>query len=899
VGVEPDDILKHMRVPKRPGIYVLGVFERRITLYSQQVRALNLVYSLAQSGRLKEGSRLAVVGAGAAGLTAAAAAAVAGARVSVFDRLHHPLALIRGNPSRWLHPHIYEWPLADPRLLEPTCENAGLPLLNWRADTANVVAETLKREFERLQEAHLIDFHGGVDELQIAAGSEAPYQLDWIQEKQPNQERFDAVILAVGFGVEREVPGVPFHSYWRPDELDDIDPRYQGRPRRYLVSGCGDGGLVDLLRLRIDGFRHQDILKTITSFLPAAKLQAVEERIRQIEAVALRKSEDGNPYAEELNQEYRRLAATLGKQRPFELRGDTEVVLTGLETYPLDLRSSPINRFLVALTDYQYVPGPYEVIPDSGQFRVTFNDGRADRFDQIILRHGPEPALQKYFPEIRALCEPLQNKADLDQTRYPIYGDFYSKLTGIAPASRVSNVPPAREPEPHSRLITPSSEPTSAPAASVLLPGSHTARVTALWRWPVAPRLWLTLLIASVLAAGSNWLDRIDRLVLAGAVPLPKVVTVTITQDSVKRLADFPSLPASAAAPQLPARVPRSQQIRLVQLLDQAGARVIVLDFKYPWRDRVEDLKLAQALKSTRNAWVVVPYLQQRDPDADSPRTGPVAPLNLESKDKLILGHETPANNESGNAPEVVLLNRWGPNAPLVPFLSLAAVSACEPGRSAPATWTITDSTVGDGTLTWSTKPGALYALPSASDYLGKNFEFADVLDRVDPPEDAFAEAFQGSIVVVGSRLLPKTGRPSLPGSAARAINADLHRTRGPDRFGVDIVAATCRRLLRQSKSGVLPERSPWNAAWYLAIVLLVLGVRLAAHQNGKRRVPGWVIAVGVTAIVLAAGCGARLLVLASGQRLDVVPWTGVLLGTAGMAWSLRKTVDSVAELNT
>ena len=35
-------VLPHMRVPGEPAVYVLGSFERRVTLYSQQVRALNL-----------------------------------------------------------------------------------------------------------------------------------------------------------------------------------------------------------------------------------------------------------------------------------------------------------------------------------------------------------------------------------------------------------------------------------------------------------------------------------------------------------------------------------------------------------------------------------------------------------------------------------------------------------------------------------------------------------------------------------------------------------------------------------------------------------------------------------------------------------------------------------------
>src|SRR5689334_6768797 len=80
------DILKHMVVPGEDGLYVIGCFERRITLYSQQVRALNLIWALADQGKLKNGTSVLVIGAGAAGLTAAAGAAKLGAKVKVLER---------------------------------------------------------------------------------------------------------------------------------------------------------------------------------------------------------------------------------------------------------------------------------------------------------------------------------------------------------------------------------------------------------------------------------------------------------------------------------------------------------------------------------------------------------------------------------------------------------------------------------------------------------------------------------------------------------------------------------------------------------------------------------------------------------------------------------------------
>jgi hypothetical protein len=53
------------------GVYILGCFARRVTVYSQQIRSLNLVCALLQSRRITKNTEVAIVGAGVAGMTAA------------------------------------------------------------------------------------------------------------------------------------------------------------------------------------------------------------------------------------------------------------------------------------------------------------------------------------------------------------------------------------------------------------------------------------------------------------------------------------------------------------------------------------------------------------------------------------------------------------------------------------------------------------------------------------------------------------------------------------------------------------------------------------------------------------------------------------------------------------
>ena len=115
--------------------FILGTFERGVTFYRQQIRALlNLIYALVEAkspdGKriIPSNSRIAVVGGGAFGVTAAAAAAYAKFKTTLFERQQFLLPLQRGCTSRWLHPRFYDWP-------HPSSESrlARLPILNWAA----------------------------------------------------------------------------------------------------------------------------------------------------------------------------------------------------------------------------------------------------------------------------------------------------------------------------------------------------------------------------------------------------------------------------------------------------------------------------------------------------------------------------------------------------------------------------------------------------------------------------------------------------------------------------------------------------------------------------------------------------------------------------------------------
>jgi NADH dehydrogenase FAD-containing subunit len=81
----PAKVIAASVVPGTKSVFFLGCFESRVTLFAQQVRALNLVDALLDQGVVRETGRVAIVGGGAAGVTAAAALARAAPKLKAID----------------------------------------------------------------------------------------------------------------------------------------------------------------------------------------------------------------------------------------------------------------------------------------------------------------------------------------------------------------------------------------------------------------------------------------------------------------------------------------------------------------------------------------------------------------------------------------------------------------------------------------------------------------------------------------------------------------------------------------------------------------------------------------------------------------------------------------------
>jgi hypothetical protein len=415
-----------------PPVYAIGIAASRITLADQQRRAINVVWALLREGRVKRGDVVAVIGAGIAGVTAATYARLKGLRVALFEKYDDPFAMHQGS-GRWVHPNIYEWPASG-----WARDTTSLPCMNWRAGTARDVVAALRTEWAQLSADPEIDWHPATEITALKPDGASATLIDGAGKR---HGPYACVIMAVGFGEEperREFDGKP---YWRDDDLHQR-LRHGGT---VFVSGCGDGGLIDAIRVALRDFRH-DWLSTAAS-KTAADAKLIEELLR------IERDTPAFPDGDALTR------ATLNLKTPDavtaqikgQVRSHTKVILNSGLDGPFTRAACLINRFVVAelmklgvITFHQGKVNLLAIKRIGSKFEIPLHGGSsvAD-VDVIVVRHGPQERPLKRFPDLDSALEPVRiflrtYRAGVDRTRAVAWGT----LPAVASANPV-DLPPA------------------------------------------------------------------------------------------------------------------------------------------------------------------------------------------------------------------------------------------------------------------------------------------------------------------------------------------------------------------------------------------------------------------------------------------------------------------------
>ena len=373
-----------------PGRYFIGPFGRRVSFASQQQRALNTVWALKESGLIREGQDIAVIGAGLSGVMAATALANLGCSVWIFESRTRPLERQSRTNHRWIHPSINFWPLQE---LEATTH---FPYYDWFADQCSQVVRSLEKDWERLS--------GRITDIFTSTSVQSVTDRDGKQivsfrkyDGAPQEMDFDSVVFSVGFGDEKTVTGSDGTSYWDEDDLFSICR--SSKP--IVIAGSGDGGIIDALRSVHSQFRWGRLPVELAEKLHSSgvfhKMKLAEEEASQ-ETIEL----SANAV---LAKHYPKIFQALDGNSRALLDGSiykptVPVRLVGTSETPYSLRSAPIHRLMIAHAIHSGA-----VVYEKGELvdgpAVKHDDGTlADIKDSYcVARLGPVPPLHTFLDQ--------------------------------------------------------------------------------------------------------------------------------------------------------------------------------------------------------------------------------------------------------------------------------------------------------------------------------------------------------------------------------------------------------------------------------------------------------------------------------------------------------------------
>jgi hypothetical protein len=376
-------------VPGVEGYFCLGPFARRVSFIAQQHRALNLVWALAKTGRFEANDSIAVIGGGLAGITAAVAFSAHGCKVDLFER-GRLMARQRTTVHRMVHPSVSLWPM------HPLSATTTLPFLEWYIGPCNEITNEITRQLKDIQSKQadrfrLLEQCEVTDVLPVGTGL---LKLR-VQPLMTDRPAYRVVLLVTGFGEEVAHPQFKPIDYWKADGLEGV--RDEAENKVFIVSGCGDGGLIDALRLVHRNFEQGRLAFRCAEMLADTPLAA---------SLADAERAFGSPGKEaELASTYEAAARELTKP---EYKAVNDMLAESLEPAalvylvghaldkPFAPNSTPIHKLLIAHAigegSVSYLRGEVSVGPDQciNAGGIVFDPGTL-----VMIRHGAQPEFRR------------------------------------------------------------------------------------------------------------------------------------------------------------------------------------------------------------------------------------------------------------------------------------------------------------------------------------------------------------------------------------------------------------------------------------------------------------------------------------------------------------------------
>jgi hypothetical protein len=234
---------------------------------------------------------------------------------------------------------------------------------------------------------------------------------------------FDAIVFAIGFGAEPNATyGIRTPGYWEHSPFD-FKGATVANPKRILVSGSGDGGLLDVLSAAIVDFQQENLLTLVPrlserSFLRLAR--RAEKRIRR---------ELSRDSARSVLDIYDDLFSTdVAIEQVKSIVDRTHAVTFNSEVSGLfDQSTSALNRIAVyLLIRSQSIQARRARLSteniedlnkqDPAEYIVSWPFGGTQSFDYIVIRHGVKTGrFADMFPQFSDAVDELKRRiAEID-----------------------------------------------------------------------------------------------------------------------------------------------------------------------------------------------------------------------------------------------------------------------------------------------------------------------------------------------------------------------------------------------------------------------------------------------------------------------------------------------------
>lgn len=386
-------------------IYSIGPYGSRINFSSQQSRAYNLAWALHKTNTIEKDFQIAVVGAGLAGATCAITLASLGYSVNIFETLNEPIAGdMRTASHRVVHPTLNRWPFSP---LSPVTD---FPDLNWGAGICSNILDGLASHIKtRIKVLDISEsYKVNITEVEHHRNR---VKLSWVVDDDIVDKKFSTVIIATGFGVEKDIDGYEYHSYWQRDNLESVVTN-SAIESNHGVSGIGDGALIDCFRiLCANKFENgYFILKFLGLLKKTKKYESIKRQIKVAEEHAstlfhspyesdLPKIKDN--VSEELHRAYKKIAKDVtGEAEDYLFNAvfrDTEglknsICLVGRQLKPFSIFAAPIHKLVLAYyLDHRFI-----------KYKIDTSDRSesSNGFGIFVKRHGAKPPITNILPDL-------------------------------------------------------------------------------------------------------------------------------------------------------------------------------------------------------------------------------------------------------------------------------------------------------------------------------------------------------------------------------------------------------------------------------------------------------------------------------------------------------------------